>query len=78
MGIFDSRFSIFDCFSHHSSHVTRHFCDSFGVQGYNGIDSAGPARGQPAGNKRDEHERRRKKEKGDRIARADSVEQRTD
>src|SRR5204863_1022802 len=45
--------------------------DSFGVESDDGIDGAGPARGQPAGNERDEHERRREEEKGDRIARAD-------
>src|SRR5437016_2249940 len=49
-----------------------------GAQGYDRIDGAGAARGQPAGNERDEHERRRKKQECDRIARADSVEQRRD
>src|SRR5438445_6519956 len=49
-----------------------------GAQGDNGIDGAGAARGQPAGNECDEHERRRKEEEGNRIAGADAVEQRRD
>src|SRR3954471_11693138 len=49
---------------------------SFGMESYDGIDGAGSPRGQPAGNERDEHERRREQEKCNRIARADSVEQR--
>ena len=49
-----------------------------GVKSDDGIDGAGAARGQPAGNKRDEHERRRKEQEDDRIARADPVEQRRD
>src|ERR1043165_8586734 len=63
--------------SGHLSLVTHHFF-SFGVESDNGIDGAGPARGQPAGNERDEHERRREEEKRDGIARADSVEERRD
>src|SRR3954468_5232214 len=51
---------------------------SFRVKSNNGIDGAGPARGQPAGNERDEDQRRRKKDKRDWIARANSVKERRD
>src|SRR5437588_2784023 len=58
--------------------VTGHFFRSFGVEGDNGIDGAGAARGQPAGNEGDEHERRREEQERNRIARAGSVEKRRD
>src|SRR5205823_1493663 len=51
---------------------------SFSVKGDDGIDGAGAARGQPAGDEGDEHERRREEQERDRIARTDSVEKRRD